>query len=241
MGAVRLRADDGLSERIRELFDGISPHYDFMNHFLSMGTDKSWRRAAAIAAVMPKSEYSVLDVATGTADLAIEVYKQAAARGKTVSITGMDFSNKMLEIASKKVSALHISCISLESGDALRMKYPDASFDVVTTAFSLRNFDDLGAFVAEVHRVLKSDGRFVFLEMAAPDSGAQRAFFSLYSVLMRAAGRLVRRGAYTWLVSSIKRFDKARLMRMLTDAGFRNVERRNLVSGIAFIATGEKP
>ncbi len=229
-----------MSERIRNLFSDISGKYDTMNHVLSLGVDTIWRRRAAVESVMAAKSYKVLDVATGTGDLALAVHYAAVRRGKVADITAMDFSKSMLKIAKRKASARSVSGLRFEFGDALRMKYRDNSFDVVTTAFSLRNFDNLNTFLKEVHRVLKPKGKFVFIDMAMPDNGAERAFFALYSRLMLAIGSLVQRNAYSWLVYSIMKFDKKRLINLAIKNKFSNVRMTNMASGIAYMITGEK-
>ena len=229
-----------MSERIRNLFSDISGKYDTMNHVLSFGVDTLWRRRAAYESIPDKESFKALDVATGTGDLAFAVHNMALKNGKKAEIVGMDFSKKMLDIAKAKAAKRRTAEISFELGDALNMEYEDNSFDVVTTAFSLRNFDDLDKFLKEVHRVLKPGGKFVFIDMAMPDSRFGRAFFKFYSKVMLAMGTLVQRNAYSWLVHSIMKFDKKRLVYLATKNEFNNVSMSNMVSGIAYIITGEK-
>lgn len=227
-----------MSERINNLFSKISPRYDIFNHLFSMGIDMEWRRDAAKEAMLQQDRYVLLDAATGTGDLAIAVNKAAKARGKSIEIIGIDINHDMLRLAKKK--ACRIGDIRFEEGDALRLQYPDRSFEAVTTGFSLRNFDDLEVFVREVRRILKKGGRFIFLDMAKPDRGYQAAFFNFYSRFIRSIGALVDRGAYSWLVFSINNFDKKKVVELANKYGFNNVKIRSLRTGIAFIVTGEK-
>jgi demethylmenaquinone methyltransferase/2-methoxy-6-polyprenyl-1,4-benzoquinol methylase len=229
-----------MSERINSLFSDISSNYDTMNHVLSFGIDTLWRRKAAKAALLPGRSYRVLDIATGTGDLAIAVRKAAVSHSKSADITAMDFNLDMLKIAKSKASNYNIKDIKFETGDALKMKYMDESFDVLTSAFALRNFDDLDSFLKEAYRILRPNGKVVFLDMAIPDSFFEREFFRLYSRFMLIAGSLVDVGAYAWLVKSIKNFDKKRLAQLAAKNKFKNVKITNLTSGIAYLLTAEK-
>ena len=229
-----------MSDRINAIFSSVYRRYDLMNHLFSLGVDRSWRRAAAVEAVRPGATMSVLDVATGTGDLAIAISRLAAKRRASVSITAMDFNKDMLGAAMAKASRLGISSIKFEEGDALSMKYESNSFDVLVSAFALRNFDDLAKFSSEALRVLKPGGRAVLVDMSLPDSRLGRYFFAGYSKLMKAAGSYVSKDAYSWLVYSISKFDKGKFMRILGDAGFEQLSIKSLRSGMAFMACGAK-
>jgi demethylmenaquinone methyltransferase / 2-methoxy-6-polyprenyl-1,4-benzoquinol methylase len=229
-----------MSEAIRKMFSRISGRYDKMNHLLSFGFDRSWRSEAAKEAMMENNEYRLLDLSTGTGDFAIAIEKEARAREKHIEIMATDFSHEMLKIAKEKAKAEGIDNISFKVGDSLNTGYRDESFEVVTSAFSIRNYDDVGAFIFELHRILEVGGKFVILDMAFPDGILQRAFFLAYSPVMRLIGSFVDKDAYSWLPSSIRNFDKKDLILKIKSRGFRNVKYRQLSSGIAYLVVGEK-
>ncbi len=207
------------------------------NHLFSLGIDIGWRKEAAKEAMIDKSEFKVLDLATGTGDLALAINKQAKRQDKKVYIVGTDFNKPMLNHAKQKSKG--ISNMRFAIGDALDIKYPDSSFDVITTAFSLRNFDNLGTFSKEMKRVLKKGGKFVLLDMARPENN--QVFTIGYFKVISFVGSSVNPGAYRWLTSSIWAFDKQKMVSMLKKHGFKDIKLRNLRSGIAFIITGRKP
>ncbi|MDE1825772.1 MAG: ubiquinone/menaquinone biosynthesis methyltransferase [Candidatus Micrarchaeota archaeon] len=229
-----------MSERINHIFSKIYRQYDFMNHFYSMGIDISWRKSAALKAIIPKKSFRVLDVATGTGDLAIDIARQASKERKEVSIVGMDFNKKMLEVAKRKIDKRNFGNIRVELGDALKMRYPSGSFDVLVSGFVLRNVDDLDIFARQIYRVLKKNGRIVLLDMARPDNPAQLFIFNTYFGLMRLAAMFADKEAYDWLVYSIGKFDKKACILKIKRAGFRNVRIESLRSGVAFLITAEK-
>jgi demethylmenaquinone methyltransferase / 2-methoxy-6-polyprenyl-1,4-benzoquinol methylase len=229
-----------MSEAIRKMFSRISGKYDRMNHLLSFGFDRSWRREAAKEAMMENSEYRLLDLSTGTGDLAIAIQKEAMIRGKHIDIVATDFSHEMLKIAKEKAKDEGFDNILFKVGDSLNTGYRDESFEVVTSAFSLRNYDDVGAFIFEAHRILEIGGKLVILDMATPDGILQRIFFMAYLPVMRLIGMFVDNEAYSWLPSSINDFDKKDLIAKIKGRGFRNVKYRQLSSGIAYLVVGEK-
>lgn len=228
-----------MSRIVKERFSKLAKGYDFFNHFFSMGIDVEWRDDAAKEAMLGKKAFSVLDSTTGTGDLAFAVYRQAVKRGKKVRIFGTDFTPQMLEIAKEKAKQMGIKAISFRLGDSLKTGYKNNSFDVITTAFSLRNFDDVGAFILESRRILKSNGRLVLLEMALPDKPMQRFKFRTYSYFLRFMS-LFTDPAYNWLVDSINKFDKHALAEKVRASGFRHVRMRELDAGVAFLLTAEK-
>lgn len=213
-----------------------------MNHLLSFGVDVKWRRDT-VSEILKMSKgrknLQVLDIATGTGDLAISLSEAFKKGNINAQITAMDFNDDMLLLADRK-SRKSGTDILFEHGDAVRMKYGAGSFDVLTSGFALRNFDDLVRFAEESHRVLKKGGFFVFVDMAMPDEKAKQYFFKIYSLYMRLLGFFVDNESYKWLVHSIKAFDKKALEKKLRVAGFRNVRQRELSSGIGYIILGEK-
>ncbi len=230
-----------MSERIRKLFSEYHGKYDSANHIYSLGIDISWRKEAVKEAMLNKRSFNILDVATGTADVAIMLAEEAMRNGRRVEITGIDFNNEMLKTGRKKVARKNLGNISLLQGDALSMGLADSSYDVATCAFALRNFDDLRVFFKELHRVLRKNGKFVILEMGNPDDPVLRAVFQFYfGVLMRPLGYIMGIDAYKWLLYSITRFDKKSAVRMLKDEGFRGVKTRELAMGVGFLITGTK-
>ena len=229
-----------MSERVNDIFSRIAGRYDLLNSIFSFGIDSRWRKEAAAATSIGKKRYRLLDAAAGTGSLTLAILREAEKRNKVLSVTAMDFNREMLNVAKRRFKEMRISSVKFEQGNAMAMKYANGSFDVVSSAFSLRNFDDIGAFLKEAHRVLRKGGRLVLLEMAVPDKPGQRLFFNAYSNLMKLVGALVDTEAYGWLVESIKKFDKAALMEKLTENGYTKVKIRGLASGVAFLVTAEK-
>ncbi len=228
-----------MSREVKERFIRIADKYDFMNHFLSMDADREWRHDAAKEAMLPKRSFVVLDSATGTGDLAFAVRDLALLKGKRVRLIGTDFVAQMLEIAKKKAREAGIEDIDFRLSDSLRTGFKSGSVDVVTTGFSLRNFDDVDKFLVESYRILKKGGRLVILEMAMPDDRVERMKFNVYSYFIRLASLFSDR-AYSWLVESIKEFDKHALVVNTRRAGFKGVRMRSLRSGVAYLLTAEK-
>ncbi len=227
-----------MSREAKERFARIAGKYDFMNHFLSMGVDRKWRKEAAREAVLSKRSFTVLDSATGTGDLAFAVYDLAKARGKNVRIIGTDFVREMLDLAVEKARDSGRR-IDFRIGDSLKTGFKNGTFDVITTGFSLRNFDSVERFLAESHRILKRGGRLVILEMAMPDDPWQRSKFRLYSYFIRFVSIFADK-AYTWLVESISEFDKKALVASARTAGFKRIRMRSLPSGVAYLLVAEK-
>lgn len=219
------------------MFASIAPRYDLLNRVLSLGVDRGWRREAAREA-LALGPARVLDVATGTADFALEL----RARAPGAEVVGSDFVPQMLEIGRAKARARGLS-VRLEEGDALNLPYPDGSFDAVTCAFGFRNFADYGRGLAEMWRVLAPGGRLVLLEFPPPRPGLFGSVFRLYfrHVLPRV-GALVsgNAGAYTYLPQSVLAFPgPERLAGLMHATGFRT-RCRLLTFGIAAIHVGDK-
>lgn len=229
-----------MSERINKLFSDIHERYDLMNHVFSLGIDVLWRRAAANEAIVDKKSLNIVDVASGTGDLALEMCKIANKKGVGINVTAMDFNKDMLKLARQKADKKKFANIKFDVGDALKMKYSNASFDVLITGFALRNFDSLDEFIRETHRVLVPGGKFVYLDMAMPENPIQKGFFKLYFGVMRFVGKSVDPKAYNWLFDSVSEFDRKSVVRKLQEAKFENVRLKDLVSGVGFIITGEK-
>jgi demethylmenaquinone methyltransferase / 2-methoxy-6-polyprenyl-1,4-benzoquinol methylase len=215
-------------EAVRTMFDRIAPVYDAMNGLMSAGLDRRWRRITAEAAVHPGDR--VLDVCCGTGDLAL------AAVGAGGRVTGLDFSERMLDRAVRKSSA-----VEWVRGDALALPFPAETFDAVTVGFGVRNLEDLGRGLHEFRRVLRRGGRLAVLEITRP-RGVLAPFYRLwFDGLVPLAGRLLPGGsAYTYLPASVRRFpgpiEFAELMRR---AGFDPVAYRLFAGGIVALHVGQ--
>ncbi len=225
---------------VREMFGGIARRYDFLNHFLSLNTDKRWRRLVRkkLQDVLSRSDALVLDVACGTGDLSLELQRDSKAR-----VIGTDFCRPMLAIAAEKTLKQNEKVPYIE-GDALSLPFADKSFDAVTIAFGLRNLANWADGLRELRRILKTGGKLAILEFSLPIVPGFRQLFNFYftSVLPRIGGAVSgSRGAYEYLPDSVFRFpDQKGLVVMMSKTGFNNVEYKNLTGGIAAIHSGLK-
>jgi demethylmenaquinone methyltransferase / 2-methoxy-6-polyprenyl-1,4-benzoquinol methylase len=216
------------AEGVRAMFDRIAPVYDTMNRVMTAGLDQRWRRATARAVVGPGD--AVLDACCGTGDLAV-----AAAR-EGGHVTGLDFSERMLERARRKAPS-----IEWVQGDALALPFADASFDAATVGFGVRNLDDLQLGLVELRRVLRVGGRVAVLEITQP-RGALAPFYRLwFNRIVPLLGRVLPGGsAYTYLPASVRRFPGPdELARLLADVGFQDVRYRTFAAGIVALHTAE--
>jgi len=208
-------------DAVRHMFDRIAPFYDAMNHTMTAGLDRRWRRLTAEAVVRPGDV--VLDACCGTGDLAVAA---ARAGGR---VTGLDFSEPMLERARRKAPELEWI-----RGDLLELPFGDASFDAATVGFGVRNVDDLQGALSELRRVLGPDGRLGILEITRP-RGPLAPFYRLwFDGVVPLLGKLLPGGsAYTYLPASVRRFPgPAELAKMIEAAGFRDVRVRLFAGGI---------
>ena len=215
------------AEGVRTMFDRIAPVYDAMNHVMTVGLDRRWRRVAAEAVVSPGD--SVLDACCGTGDLALAC---ARAGGR---VTGLDFSERMLERARAKSSA-----IEWVQGDALALPFEDGSFDAATVGFGVRNLENLAGGLAELRRVLRPAGRLGVLEITQP-RGALAPFFRLWFERgVPLMGRVVSgSSAYTYLPASVRRFPGPdELASLIREAGFGEVRYRLFARGIVALHLG---
>jgi demethylmenaquinone methyltransferase/2-methoxy-6-polyprenyl-1,4-benzoquinol methylase len=229
----------GDKARTPAMFDTIAGRYDLLNHVLSCNIDRRWRRALVAFAAVRDGE-RVLDVATGTADVAIEFARSSRAG----EIMGVDLSSRMLQVGREKLARQRLEGrIVLREGDALALPFPDACFDAVTIAFGLRNLPDYARGVAEMARVAKPGGRVVVLEFLPPRGAALVAYRAYLSTFLPLAGRLVSgsKDAYRYLASSVRGFVSAEDVRsLLAGAGFARVESRRLTGGVAGLYRGVK-
>jgi len=214
-------------DAVRTMFDRIAPVYDAMNRVMTAGLDRRWRAETARAVVSPGDR--VLDACSGTGDLAVACLR---AGGR---VTGLDFSERMLERARRKSDE-----IEWIEGDALALPFADGSFDAATVGFGVRNLDDLPKGLGELRRVLRPGGRLGILEITTP-RGLLRPFYKLwFDGLVPLAGKLLPGGsAYTYLPASVRRFPEAKeLAELMESAGFEQVRYRFFGGGIVALHTG---
>ena len=221
------------------MFDNISPRYDLLNRVLSLGIDKGWRKKL-IKILARENPKSILDIATGTGDLAI-----AEAVLKPEHVTGLDISDGMLEIGRQKVEKHGLtSMISMENGDSEDLRFEDNTFDAVTVAFGVRNFEHLNKGLSEMHRVLKPGGLTLILEFSQPRFFPfKQIYFFYFRTVLPLVGRLVsgHSKAYTYLPESVSSLpfgnDFAAIM---DETGFKEITWKALTFGICTIYTGRK-
>ena len=228
-------------QHIGQLFDRIAGTYDGLNHGLSLGIDKYWRRKTV--AMMPAAKH-VLDVAIGTADLTIEMLQ----RGKAEQVTGIDLSEQMMGIGRLKVERFRVTGdglpVEFVYGNAQKMPFEDASFDAVTCAYGCRNFQNLDEGLKEMYRVLRPGGQVTILEFSYPSNRLVRALYDLYFTrVLPLIGRIVSRDktAYAYLNKSVKAFCWGEaFVQHMHDAGFRDEQFTPLTFGITTVYTGIK-
>ena len=230
----------GKKEQVAEMFDRIAFRYDFLNRFLSAGTDVSWRKKAieVLAGLQPKS---ILDVATGTGDMAIMM----ANRLPQSKIIGIDISEGMLVKGREKLLKAGLEGqISLQSGDSETINYPPASFDAVSVAFGVRNFEHLEKGLKEIFRVLKPGGKLVILEFSKPKTLGIKQLYNLYmGIIAPQVGKIFckNKDAYQYLNDSVQRFPEGNeFVDILQSVGFTNTTCKNLSFGICSIYAGTK-
>ena len=225
---------------IAAMFDRISSKYDALNHLLSFNIDKVWRQKTA-KAVSKNTPETILDLATGTADLAILLAKH----NPQAHIIGMDISEKMLEIGKEKVKRQHLeNQIELRHGDASSLPFEDACFDAVTVAFGVRNFEDMSKGLSEISRVTKSGGQICILEFSMPERFPIKQLYRLYfRHFLPRIGKWVSKDehAYSYLPQSVEQFPKPDVfLRMLDEKGMVNGTAKPLSFGIATLYTSTK-
>lgn len=225
---------------IAAMFDRISPKYDRLNHMLSLNIDKVWRKKTAKAAAK-NHPTSILDLATGTGDLAIALAK----RNPQARIIGIDISEKMMEIGKEKVKKQGLgSQIDLRIGDAASLPFDDNSFDAVTVAFGVRNFENRDKGLSEIQRVLRTDGQAFILEFSMPEKFPMKQLYRLYfrHILPKIGKRISKDpGAYTYLPQSVETFPKPDdFLYILGSNGLKNGSARHFTFGIATLYTATK-
>lgn len=231
--------DSEKAAQVEQMFDDIAPTYDKLNHRLSWNIDKGWRRKAIkeLAALKPQT---MLDIATGTGDFAM----LAAQMLKPRKLIGADISDGMMEIGRAKVKEAHLDdIITFEKQDCLNLTYPDESFDAVTAAFGIRNFQDLDKGLKEMCRVLKKGGMLSIVELTTPVSFPMKQLFWIYShTFLPVYGKLISKdnSAYSYLTKTIEAFPQGeQMMQILKKAGFAETRFERLTFGICtlYIAT----
>jgi len=226
---------------IREMFDDIAPRYDLLNRLLSFGIDRRWRSFAVRQLSIPRGG-RVLDVATGTGDVALEIARQT---DPSVQIVGADFTQGMLVQGKAKIAATsHALRIELVNAPCESLPLPGDLFDGVTIAFGIRNVVDRPAGLREMCRVLRPGGRVVILEFSQPKNRLFRSLYYFYflRVLPWIGGLFSRRSAYQYLPDSVLEFpDQEDFKALMAEAGFRDLRHHDLTGGIATVYVGSKP
>lgn len=230
---------EGKKQDVRRMFDDIAPKYDLLNRVLSAGIDRKWRRLV-IEKLLADHPRRVLDVATGTADLAI----MAAERGVD-NVVGVDIAENMLEIGREKVDEHGLGeAVVLRTGDAEKLPFSDRQFDAATVAFGVRNFENLDRGLAEIRRVLKPGGRLIVLEFSRPSAFPIRQLYGFYGkYILPTVGRLVSGdpSAYTYLPESIALFPQGEeFLERMRQAGLEQTAQRRLTFGIASMYEGRR-
>ena len=217
---------------VEEMFDNIAPTYDTLNHRLSWDIDKGWRKKA-IRQLLPFQPKTILDIATGTDDFAILSAKELRPQ----RMIGIDISEGMMKIGQKKVEAEGLQhIVSFKKDDCTHLSFDDNSFDAVTAAFGIRNFQNLDQGLSEMYRVLKPNGHLSIVELTTPVSFPMKQLFKLYShTILPVYGKLISKdtSAYSYLTKTIEAFPQGEVMLdILRKAGFKNASFKRLTFGI---------
>lgn len=232
-------SNDPKKVQVATMFDNISGRYDFLNSLLSFGTHKGWRKKC-VKLLKAKNPKTILDVATGTADFAIE-----CAKLNPTKITGIDISEGMMNVGREKLKKLSLDqLITLESGNAETVTYPDNSFDAIVVGFGVRNFQNLEKGLSNLYRVLKPGGTIVILEFSYPTNPVIKAGYNFYfSYITPLIGKIFSKDprAYSYLMESVKAFpNNENFVAIMNKTGYKNTGYKGLSMGVAAIYTGEK-
>lgn len=233
------KSDLSKKAQVADMFNNIAAKYDFLNHLLSMGIDKGWRRKA-IAEVKEVNPNVILDVATGTGDLAI-----AASKIKPQHIVGVDIAEQMLEVGRKKIKEKGLDkVITLQSGDSEALPFVEGAFDAITCAYGVRNFEHLEAGLKDMNRVLRTGGKVAILEFSQPQKFPIKQFYKFYfKNILPLLGKMVSKHsrAYTYLPESVMAFPEGkRFCEILESCGFKDARARPLTFGITTLYTAYK-
>lgn len=226
-------------EQVAQMFNSISGRYDFLNHFLSLGIDRGWRKKAIKILAVSKPKI-MLDVATGTGDFALQ-----ALTLNPDKVIGVDISEGMLAVGRKKMTDRKVSHkIELQTGDSENLPFADNNFDAVTVGFGVRNFENLEKGLMEIYRVMKPNATLVVLEFSRPSRFPFKQFYNFYfKTILPKIGRWVSRdkAAYTYLPESVEAFpDGSNFVAILNTVGFKNTTCKPLTFGISSIYTAQK-
>ena len=223
-------------EQVATMFNNVAGTYDFLNHFFSVGIDKLWRRKL-VNLIGESNPKIILDVATGTADLAI-----AETKLHPEKIIGVDISEKMLEVGKEKTK--NYPNIELALGDSEHLQFEDHTFDAVSVSFGVRNFENIPAGLSEMRRVLKTGGKVFILEFSKPKNWLVRKLYYFYFCnVLPFIGKMISKdsNAYTYLPESVRLFpDGVQFVELLRQAGYKNIICKTLTFGISTIYIGEK-
>ena len=238
----RMETPAPVNRQVQKMFSDIAPRYDLLNRLLSCGQDQYWRKQA-VTWLSPQAGERFLDVATGTADVALEIARRIP--DDAVQVVGMDFSEKMLELAQQKIDAKNKThSIQLESGSAENIPFENDCFEGTSTAFGIRNFSNVDQSLREMHRVLKPGGRCAILEFALPKNTILNALYRFYfELLLPRIGRLVSKhpSAYTYLPQTVASFPvRKEFANLMQQAGFMDVTYKEMTFGIVILYTGIK-
>ena len=228
------------SRQVQRMFTAIAPRYDFLNRLLSVGQDRSWRKRAINRLALEPGE-RILDIATGTGDMALEI----ASRNLSVQISGIDFSRRMLDLGRKKIKENgYDHDVSFQIGSAECLPFADDSFHGAVCAFGIRNFADVKLGLREFHRILKPGGRAVILEFSKPTNRVLKSVYNWYfDLVLPKVGSLIsgHNDAYSYLPESVADFpDQAEFVSWIKEAGFQKVSFKELTFGIVSIHHGYK-
>lgn len=241
--AIKVVPDKGSNlskkEQVADMFNNIAGKYDFLNHLLSMGIDKGWRKKA-IAEIAKVSPKAILDVATGTGDLAI-----AASRLNPDKIIGIDIAAQMLDVGRVKLKEKGLDeLITMQVGDSEALPFEDNSFDAITCAYGVRNFEHLEAGLKEMNRVMRPGGKLAILEFSHPKKFPVKQGYQFYfKYILPTLGKLVSKHstAYSYLPESVMAFPEGQnFCKILGDCGFKDAHARPLTFGITTLYTASK-
>lgn len=226
-------------QQVADMFDNISTKYDFLNHFLSLGIDILWRKKA-IKQLKSHKPKLILDIATGTGDLAIEALKLNPDK-----VIGVDISEGMLEVGRKKMVELGVEDqVEMRLGDSEQLHFDDNKFDAVIVAFGVRNFENLEKGLADMRRVLKEGGKLVVLEFSKPTKFPMKQLYGFYfKVILPLIGKIISsdNSAYTYLPESVAEFPYGQeFLNVLEKTGYKNTQCKPLTFGISSIYTASK-
>jgi len=234
------QSEENKKNQVRSMFNNIAGKYDFLNRLLSLGIDKGWRKKA-ISLIKQKEKPQILDVATGTGDLAIELLR----KHPNAKVIGLDLAVKMLEIGREKASRQKLGDqLEFMEGDAEHLPFDDNTFDSITVAFGVRNFESPEAGLKEMRRVLKPEGQLIILEFSKSKFPLFNQLFNLYfKYILPQIGRLISKDgkAYKYLYDSVQAFPSGNeFVELMNRSGYQNGQHIPLTLGVCSIYYGEK-